>query len=596
MRPFISAFLIVSIVVPVGTSWANDSSADGESFPGSNDGTRPAADVVSADEQSQLDSWLDAGEFGPARSWAEAQASTSRRDAALARIARAQYSSRVARGSLATAARIEDGSLRYNTLGNIRHDFSSGARGGAVAADFDPLIELITTTIAPTSWEEVGGVGAISEFEGGVFVDPSGTLRSLSVSSTPGALLRLRHRGITAAGQRDVAQRSALRCVSLTRLERAVELAWASGRPPSEEMQSLAGLERIRYVFVHPESRDIILAGPAGDWMMDDQSRWVSVDTGRAVVRLDDLVVVLRNAFGPEQGRFSCSIDPRRENLASTQAYLDRNSKQPLAPSRAARERWLQGLRDSLGRQTVSVKGLNPQTRVARVIVEADYQMKLIGMGLADGTMQVDSYFDLLERLSANRPSLDVIRWWFTMAYDAVETLPDRTAFELHGTGAQLLSENEHLTQDGDRRHTGKSSTPTREFARLFTADFEQLQQKYAVFGELQNVFDLALVASLIAVEDVPAKVGWSMQHFLDPDRYRVTLGRASTTVETTVNHRMFDGRHIVAGASGGVHVDPHSILSNKLADSSSPSELEYQRDQTMTPTKNAEAWWWDVE
>ena len=40
-----------------------------------------------------------------------------------------------------------------------------GGLGGGVVADFDPLIDLITTTIAPESWTDVGGPGAIREFE-----------------------------------------------------------------------------------------------------------------------------------------------------------------------------------------------------------------------------------------------------------------------------------------------------------------------------------------------------------------------------------------------------------------------------------------------
>ena len=39
-----------------------------------------------------------------------------------------------------------------------------GGLGGGVVADFDPLIDLITTTIAPESWTDVGGPGAIREF------------------------------------------------------------------------------------------------------------------------------------------------------------------------------------------------------------------------------------------------------------------------------------------------------------------------------------------------------------------------------------------------------------------------------------------------
>jgi general secretion pathway protein D len=40
-----------------------------------------------------------------------------------------------------------------------------GGMGGGVQADFDSLIELITNTVSPTTWDEVGGPGTISPFE-----------------------------------------------------------------------------------------------------------------------------------------------------------------------------------------------------------------------------------------------------------------------------------------------------------------------------------------------------------------------------------------------------------------------------------------------
>jgi general secretion pathway protein D len=40
----------------------------------------------------------------------------------------------------------------------------AGGMGGAALADFDTLIELIESTIAPETWDEVGGPGAIEEF------------------------------------------------------------------------------------------------------------------------------------------------------------------------------------------------------------------------------------------------------------------------------------------------------------------------------------------------------------------------------------------------------------------------------------------------
>ncbi|MFP6752684.1 MAG: hypothetical protein VB855_13475, partial [Pirellulaceae bacterium] len=49
------------------------------------------------------------------------------------------------------------------------------SRGGAAMADFDSLIELITTTVEPDSWEDVGGAGTIKEFAGNLSLVISAT-------------------------------------------------------------------------------------------------------------------------------------------------------------------------------------------------------------------------------------------------------------------------------------------------------------------------------------------------------------------------------------------------------------------------------------
>ncbi len=51
-------------------------------------------------------------------------------------------------------------STRNGNLGS-----GPGGMGGGVQADFDPLIELITSTIEPDSWQDVGGPGSISGFD-----------------------------------------------------------------------------------------------------------------------------------------------------------------------------------------------------------------------------------------------------------------------------------------------------------------------------------------------------------------------------------------------------------------------------------------------
>jgi general secretion pathway protein D len=48
---------------------------------------------------------------------------------------------------------------------NIPFGVGPGGLAGGSQADFDALIDLITTTIAPTTWDVVGGPGSVAEFE-----------------------------------------------------------------------------------------------------------------------------------------------------------------------------------------------------------------------------------------------------------------------------------------------------------------------------------------------------------------------------------------------------------------------------------------------
>ena len=58
------------------------------------------------------------------------------------------------------------------------------------------------------------------------------------------------------------------------------------------------------------------------------------------------------------------------------------------------------------------------RTRAAQVLVEADYRMKLVGMGLEEGTLGVTSYLASIVLAKGEAPPpMDVLRWWFTMNY-----------------------------------------------------------------------------------------------------------------------------------------------------------------------------------
>ena len=551
--------------------------------------------AAAADPAAEVEARIAAGEFGPAIAAAGAVNDPAQRDKLFGGIAAAQAAGGARRAAADTVADISSDLERKAALGSLAASQSGGklrgARGGGSMADFDSLIELITTTIKPDSWDDVGGPGAIDQFAGGVFVDSAGLLRKLptNISTSLAAIHRAAAEGTHTINPR---QSATLRKISLTRLEREVQLLSAQGKPPTEAMETLAGLKRIKYILVYPESGDIVLAGPAGDWRRDAEGRYVDVEKGAPVLNLDDLVVTLRNSYGP--GKFVCSIDPRKDNLAAAKGVNEKWSKQPLRSS-AQRMQWLGEVRDAIGRQDIRVEGIDPRTRAGRILVEADYRMKLVALGLEEGTPGLTSYLASIELgKDGNPPPMNLLRLWFVLNYGSLTATDGRDAFELHGPGAKVLSENEFLNERGERVPTGASDELATQFADSFTKQFDKLSLKYPIYAELRNVFDLALVSAVIKSHDLPGQVGWHMTHFGPGGEYEPELGPAPTEVESVINHRVLGGKHVVAVISGGVRVDPHELAARESVKADTYGVMAGER-RTSTPKEPPRrAWWWD--
>ena len=478
-------------------------------------------------------------------------------------------------------------------FGQIGQQNRGNAFGGAQNADFDSLMDLIISTVASDSWVENGGPEAeIRPFPNGVWVDAAGLLQEYE-SQGKIELTSLRAPAVPSeVASKNPREPAKLRCVSLPRLEAAIYFSMRDGKPLDESMLTLAGLRRVEYVFVYPELGDIVLAGPADDWRLDSQHRLVSTEDGTPVVRLDDLLTLLRRERSNDHKAFGCSITPRQDNLASTQEFLQQSATKPLKPGRRAREKWLEELRSTMGRQDIEVFGLDPGTHAAHVLVKADHHMKRIGIGLEDGTPGVESYLDTIVREKQGEQPLNVLRWWFSANYKGVARNSDGSAYELSGQGVEVLSENEMLTKRGERIHTGQADDATQQFAHQFTNEFGELAKKYPVYGELRNLFDLAIVAAMLDSQDLYATAGWQPLLFLDADHLPLPKYFAPREVDTILNHRLVDKTKVLAAVSGGVWVDSQGVLAQHVE----PSEkLDYHRNQAP-PELTAGQWWWDLE
>ena len=276
--------------------------------------SQTAATAADQPQDAAIQADIAAGEFAPAVALAEAAADPQQRDAWLAKIAQAQAQAGQRDASLRAAAEIGDDRVRSSTIATAAA-VPIGGQGGGNEADFDSLIDLITSTIDPQSWDGVGGPGSIAKFPTGVYVDAGGVLKPLLKEDRAGRLAGL----APPAGRAAAATASAAvrRCAWFRsrgwRNKSSCDLA-AGGRP-DEAMEVLAGLQRIEYVFVYPQTGDLVVAGPAGDWRPGPENLVVAAETGRPVLRLDDLVVVLR-VFAGGEGEFGCMITPRQEGLA----------------------------------------------------------------------------------------------------------------------------------------------------------------------------------------------------------------------------------------------------------------------------------------
>ncbi len=549
---------------------------------------------------------LQAGEFGPAMAVARQQQGPAR-DRLMGQIAQAQGRAGMRQAAFDTVGGIGNNRVFGQTLGGLSGQGigdafggPAGGRGGAAEPDFDSLIELITQTIKPDSWQDAGGPGTIESFEGGVRVDTAGLVHSLLASDSRGTLALLRRRAAEIGPNADVRRDSLLRKVSLTRLERAIQLKLAKGEPISQDMLVMAGLHKIQYVLVYPETGDVVLAGPAGNWRTDEEGRLVSTRADRPTLRLDDLIVLLRHMFkdkntdknNPEQA-FGCSIEPLKDNLAATKAFLDKWAGKKLPAGASAKEKWLAELRSALGRQAVDYFGIDPTSRVARVLFEADYRMKLVGIGKEKGLHTVPSYLSMLKADEAPT-SLGVLRWWFTLNYQAILTSDSRDAFELRGQGVKVLSENELVDAQGNRSHTGQSDAYTAAFADNFTKAFSDLAAKYPVYAELQNVCDLALACSLMRNLDLPGQAGWQMECFGSTGEYQPSVGNAPKMVESVINQRdLAKGRFVVV-VSGGVRVDPTSLTTKSALVVDRKGNLGSRRGAAAPGELPLTKWWWD--
>lgn len=413
---------------------------------------------------------------------------------------------------------------------------------------------------------------------GGISIDAAGQLTTAS----PEVRKQLRDEMMRALEKvpGDLATPVKMRKLSLRGLNEAVRGALANnGGTLPDVVRYMAGLQRIEYVFVDQANNDIILAGPAEGWTVDDSGTVVGVTTGRPVLLLEDFIIAMRSVEEARRGGITCSIDPTPEGRQNLRNYLAGVSRMDASVKA--------GVEQALGPQVITVTGVPKSSHFARVLVGADFRMKRIAMHLDPSPVRgLPSYLEMLP--SARAVTNATPRWWLACNYEPLAQSEDGLAWQLRGPGVKAMTEDEIIGADGSVQQTGKTGAISQKWADLMTAKYEDLATEDKIFGELRNIMDMCVIAALLEKEQLLAKADLQLDMIKDPASPVPLEEFPSPETVPTFFSAMKKGRQWVITASGGVEINSWEVADNT---ESTPGMKDLREEHLAA---NANVWWWN--
>ncbi|MGE0758682.1 MAG: DUF1598 domain-containing protein, partial [Pirellulaceae bacterium] len=280
-------------------------------------------------------------------------------------------------------------------------------------------------------------------------------------------------------------------------------------------------------------------------------------------------------------------IDPTQQGLANLQEFLRRVGRVNPPPEPVL----VRGLRDSLGMQVITIAGISASTHFAQVMVEADYRMKLIGIGLERPRTRIPSYVEVANARAIAQNALQ--RWYFVPNYECVRVSEDELGMELVGNGVKLIGEDEFVARDGQRVEGKTESPASRKFTEAFTAKYGELADEIPVYAQLRNLIDASIAAAFIQQQDYYGKAGWLMDVFGKEASFPVETANAPKQVESAVaSYRK--GNTLVTPIGGGVEIRATLALNSERRLRDEQGAVSQQRAAIQTGQLANDQWWWD--
>ncbi len=279
----------------------------------------------------------------------------------------------------------------------------------------------------------------------------------------------------------------------------------------------LAGIKRLLGYIIDKENNDLIIFG--------------NPDSSLPPLYLEDFVIALRNAwfkYAPLENNTyiyshpGCSIDPNPNTMQRLNKVANNISKgDSFDKVENSLDDWHTTCQEQ---QSVRVLGIPFNTRFAKVMVQADYDMK----SLVDGTdsLNVPGFQSLtgtkLEQIKQSVRNNEPIkvsigglnRFWFKPGENIYTEVDDVVLIEQ--CPVILRTEETYLSSKGGYI-SGKSVDPSAQsFCKDFSELYEQIAIQRPIYRELENLFRFVALAKIIKYKSAHTTAGLDLSYLLE--------------------------------------------------------------------------------
>src|SRR5581483_8903819 len=321
--------------------------------------------------------------------------------------------------------------------------------------------------------------------------------------------------------------------------QRAISLRELSAELAAGRPATLQKLTRLDGYITDAATHDIIL--------------WGQSEPDQPDLHIEDFVIALRAVHG-RYGEVRDGTNYIKNPLISIDpdpAVFRQINQQDLL-SASGQQRFAELCKSP---QTVRVEGMPRNTRVAKVLVDADYRMKMVGQGTV--TLPISSPFPSHHALQVQkwREEVDAgrkmgphinTRFWFQAGRFSYQASEQADTVFLDRTQVVLNDENQMLSGNA-LIASGKTDPLSRAFVCSWTGRMEDTYKAEAIWRDMYNIFRHFAVARVMKDRDAITQADFNADFLLE--QYVVPTVNLPPTLEGLGHIEKYQ-EHVAGGST----------------------------------------------